>query len=142
MNEIKNRPIEVLLIEDDPDDEQIFSTALRELGMVTLLYRAANFDQASTFLMYEKPSIIFMDLNMPGINGKDALVSLRRNERYRSIPIIILTTSSCEWEKAECVKSGADYYVTKPSSSRDYNDMIRKILSQFVPSALATKDVF
>jgi CheY-like chemotaxis protein len=118
-------PKRIMLIDDDPDDQLFFRDAVR------LLHPELNCELASTcheaFIQLEKPpppEFIFMDLNMPVMNGFDCLVYLKNQELYRDIPIIIFTTSKNAQDISRTRQLGASYYMTKPD---DFNMLCKKL---------------
>jgi|KBSMisStaDraftv2_1062788.scaffolds.fasta_scaffold04280_5 CheY-like chemotaxis protein len=106
----------VLLVDDDEDDRAFFLEALKGLDQNVVCVIAQNGKEALETLLadHPKPDIIFLDLNMPLMNGREFLSVTRNYEQIRRIPIIILTTSSDENVKLETAKLGARGFITKP----------------------------
>ncbi|GAB3517950.1 response regulator [Emticicia fontis] len=125
-------PIKVLLAEDDEDDQFFFSDALSELPFPTELTIVSN-GKAAVEKLHEavsKPDIIFLDLNMPKMNGKECLKQIRTNKSYKSIPCIILSTSSAHAEIEETYYAGANLYVLKPNEGSNLLKLVNKVLKQ------------
>jgi CheY-like chemotaxis protein len=120
---IKNKRI--ILIDDDPDDQLFFKDAIQVVNPGMLCELASTCQQA--FRQLEdppKPEFIFMDLNMPVMNGFDCLAYLKNQEPYRAIPVIIFTTSKSPKDISRTRQLGARYFMTKPD---DFNILCRKL---------------
>ncbi len=126
----QSNPIRVLLAEDDEDDQFFFSNVLSELPFATELTIVSNGEAAVERLncTEEKPDIIFLDLNMPKMNGKECLKVIRTNKLYKSIPCIILSTSSSRAEIEETYCAGANLYLLKPNEVSSLHKMVDKVL--------------
>ena len=109
----------VVLIDDDHDDHEIFSIALREL---TPFIECTYFDSATEALKNLKedntftPKYIFLDLNMPGMNGIQFLETIKKQEKISQIPVIVYSTSILPREKEKAMQLGAYRFFIKPSS--------------------------
>lgn len=111
----------ILLIEDSPEDIQVTERVLRQFGFRAPLYSCRNGDEALTFLRKsvsrrndDAPGLILLDLNMPGTDGRELLRILKRDEKLRRIPVVVLTTSSNPTDVDECYQAGANSYSIKP----------------------------
>jgi len=109
----------VYIVDDDPDDRQIILDAFLEnkyLGDYEFIETGNqlldDLDAAST----EYPSLILLDLNMPGIKGLDALIEIRSKKKYSQIPIIVLTTSALPGDRKTALENGANCFIRKPDS--------------------------
>ncbi len=129
MNEtqIKN----VLLAEDDEEDVLLFNTVLSELNREIFVKVVTDGILLMTFLKQETtlPEMIFLDLNMPHKNGFECLSEIKGNEKWSSIKIVILSTSSQPQQIDKAYKGGADLYLAKPVSYTHFKNMIDKCLS-------------
>ncbi len=106
-----------LLIDDDHDDQLLFSIALKELNKSITFLNADNGLKALSMLTNEHtviPDIIFLDLNMPIINGFDFLTRLKENSKLCNIPVVIYSTSCREEDIARTKNLGAFAFITKP----------------------------
>ena len=109
--------IRMLLAEDDEDDRSFFRQALLESGIGSELTMVTDgwqliellLDQRNTFI----PDIIFLDINMPGMDGKSCLREIRRQEKYVVTPVIILSTSTRLRDIDETYRDGANRYFSK-----------------------------
>lgn len=121
----------VLLIDDDIDDRMIFGEVLKELAPDINYHEAINGEDALTKLSHDFiPDLIFLDLNMPRINGKQLLAEIRQLEHLKHIPVIIYTTSSHDSDKKETRQLGASYFLTKPNSLHELTHTLSRILQQ------------
>ncbi|HZH96411.1 MAG TPA: response regulator [Flavisolibacter sp.] len=107
-----------LLADDDADDTQLFCEALEDIDPSIVCYCAADGKKVMEILEnkeLEKPQVIFLDINMPGMNGWECLAQLKNNEAYRHIPVLIYSTSSHQKEANLALDLGALCFFTKPS---------------------------
>ena len=117
-----------LLVDDDFDDALVFADVLKEVDEKVLFEHASNGMEALELLSGREtnlPDMIFLDLNMPRMNGKECLREIKANSRYKHIPVIIYTTSSLSADIEETFIMGATCFVTKPTSVKE----LKKILS-------------
>lgn len=122
----------LLLIDDDADDQEIFSIALQNINSLIRFVISDNCKDALEKLSKDKmfkPDFIFLDLNMPGMSGSQCLAEIKKQSRFKHIPIIIYTTSSGQRDKDETKKLGADYFLTKPTDINKLITILKKILS-------------
>ena len=120
----ENSESPILLVEDSPEDYMMVKRAFKKTNVTNPLYRCENGDDALDYLLHNgkysdhsnspRPSIILLDLNMPGTDGWEVLGFLKSNEKLRSIPVIVLTSSSDEIDINKCYEAGANSYITKP----------------------------
>jgi len=125
--------IDLLLVDDDEDDRDLFCLAIQDLVPSVRISIAANGEDALKMLSADKryrPDFIFLDLNLPRISGKECLVQLKKTDHLRDIPVIIYTTSKLQEDKAETKKLGAAHFITKPSKLTELNDAILFVLSE------------
>lgn len=109
-----------LLIDDDIDDQEIFIYALKGMEKSVTIVTAGDGMEALEILDADKtfiPDYIFLDLNMPRMNGKECLQELRKLPRLNRIPIIIYTTSSDEKDFKDTQQLGATGFLSKPPST-------------------------
>lgn len=121
-------PVTFLIVDDDIDDRDFFCEALREIDSTSVCLTAENGEDALMKLRKGSnnlPDFIFMDLNMPRMDGKQCLAELKRDTGLRTIPVIIYTTSSSPEDKDEVYALGASYFLTKPAS---YQKLLKDIV--------------
>jgi two-component system KDP operon response regulator KdpE len=113
----------ILVVDDDPQIRRVLRTTLIEHGYEAT--DARNGEEAIERLREEKPSLIILDMNMPGMNGLETCRTIRSTS---NIPIIMLTVRDSEADKIAALDAGADDYVTKPFSSPELLARIRAAL--------------
>jgi len=115
------KPLTLLIADDDDDDKEMFQEVVAEIDQCIRCIKAVNGFEAVQLLEKGEfvPDFIFLDLNMPRMNGKQCLQYLKKNEKLRSIPAIVYTTSKSPQDKEETKKLGAVHFITKPSSMTD-----------------------
>lgn len=124
-------PNKVLIIDDDIDDMQFLCMALNQLDGQIQVYSEPESERAVTKLanhVIPKPDIIFLDLNMPRMNGWMCLKAIKGVPGYNSIPVVILTTSAFEKDKVSTAELGAAHFLTKANS---YKILLSKISDLF-----------
>ncbi|MCP3920569.1 MAG: response regulator [bacterium] len=108
----------ILLVEDDPADQAIVRRALDDRGFSGQL-RVANDGREALDLLMEDgarlPDILLLDINVPRVDGREVISTLRADARFRSLPIIALTTSASERDVREVHELGANSYIVKPT---------------------------
>ena len=127
---MKNKTLRILLIEDDQIEVLKLKRAIKKLEMNHQLLEAENGLVALEMLKDASnlPDIIFLDLNMPKINGLEFLKILKNDDRLRFLPTIILTTSSNRTDVLNCYKIGVAGYILKPLKYDSYVEKIRRTL--------------
>ena len=113
---MKAEEIDILLVEDNPNDAELTLRALRKSNIGARLAIAKDGAEALEYLLGErpKPKVVFLDLKLPKIDGIEVLRRVRADERTRSIPVVVLTSSQEERDITECYKLGVNSYVVKP----------------------------
>ena len=121
------------LIDDDADDQEIFLSVLQELGPSIHCITATNGEEAIRRLTSREvtPDLIFVDINMPLMNGKQFLRECNMLDGIKTIPVIILTTSSDKNSIEETMKLGARDYITKPDRFSGWGTIIREKINAF-----------
>ena len=107
----------ILLVEDDPEDQSIFEDAIQSLKSREPVMIRKNGIEAieilsSLHLSGTLPCIILADLNMPKMSGSEMLRLIKADERFKSIPVIVYSTSINKIEKENCLRLGAHAYIT------------------------------
>ena len=124
------KPFHFLIIDDDEDDKDFFCDAVTELDSGIACSSASNGVDALAMLPEFEvlPDYIFLDLNMPKMNGKQLLIHLKKHEEFRFIPVVIFSTSKSEDEMEETKRLGAIAFIVKPSSIRELVDELRTLI--------------
>lgn len=121
----------ITLADDDEDDRLFFTDAFEELKINTIVNTVNNGKELLNFLNHPEtilPNIIFLDLNMPILNGIDCLKQIKSNDKFKDIAIAIYSTSSSDQDIEDTFVLGANIYIKKPSNF----DELKKILSDVV----------
>jgi CheY-like chemotaxis protein len=118
-----------LLADDDQDETELFGEALRDIDQSLELYSAANGKEAISALYkgQVQPEIIFLDINMPEMNGWDCLTTLKSDTALREIPVVMYSTSSAGLDGKRAVESGAICYLEKPPSFLKLKNFLEQI---------------
>jgi CheY-like chemotaxis protein len=120
----------VLLVEDDSVDAMTVKRALKDLNVANPLVHTPNGEEALGYLKNEnnkKPCIILLDLNMPRMNGIEFLQVVKVDDKFKKIPVIVLTTSREERDKVETFKLGVAGYMLKSIDYKEFVEIVRTI---------------
>jgi CheY-like chemotaxis protein len=121
-----------LLVDDDTDDVLLFEEVLKEVSKSIRLITSSNGIEALDFLTKNQgnlPKLIFLDLNMPRMDGKECLKAIKQDPTFSHVPVIMYTTSSQSRDIEETMMLGAVCFITKPSSVSDLRNIIATITS-------------
>jgi CheY-like chemotaxis protein len=128
----------VLHIDDDEEDRELFEEALKRVDPNIVVQQADNGSAALSILKQSKhahdlPCLIVLDLNMPGMNGKDVLREIRKDEELAALPLVIYTTAT---EKAykDFIEKENVQLLSKPSTPSELFSTVRKMLSYCPPN--------
>jgi chemotaxis family two-component system response regulator Rcp1 len=129
-----NRPIEILLVEDNPGDARLTVEALKEGKVRNNLHHARDGVEAMRFLQREgeykdapRPDLVLLDLNLPRKDGREVLADMRKNPDLRTIPVVVLTTSEAEQDVVRTYELCANCYITKPVDLEKFITIVRSI---------------
>jgi two-component system response regulator len=108
--------LDILLVEDNPNDAELTQRALRKTEIGARLLIARDGAEAIERVLTEglRPRVIFLDLKLPKIDGMEVLRRIRADERTKKIPVVVLTSSQEERDITESYKLGVNSYVVKP----------------------------
>ncbi len=127
-------PIHILLVEDNEGDIILTMEALNEGKVINKITIVRDGEKAIQFLNKEggykhaeRPDLILLDINLPRIDGKEVLVYVKTNEQLKSIPVVMLTTSTSEKDILESYKNYANCYISKPVDLDKFFDVVQKI---------------
>jgi len=128
------RPIEILLVEDEPEDAGMTLDALRSGRVRNRVHWVEDGEDALDFLRRSgrhaaapRPDLILLDLNMPRKNGFEVLAEIKENPDWRRIPVVIMTTSDDDKHIRSAYDKHANCYVTKPVDFDKFMDAVRSI---------------
>lgn len=121
------RPIEILLVEDNPADVRLTKEALKEEKVYNNLSIVTDGVEAMTFLHKEgmhakapRPDLILLDLNLPKKDGREVLKEIKSDDHLKSIPVVILTASKSEEDVLKTYNLHANCYITKPVDLKQF----------------------
>ena len=134
-----SRVVQILLVEDNPADARLTQEAIRDTEFRYQLYLAEDGEEAMEFLHQEgefadvpRPDLILLDLNLPGMDGREVLAEIKSDEDLGSIPVIVLTTSTAQQDLLYSYGLRANSYVNKPIDRDRFNDMIKSVMEYWI----------
>jgi CheY-like chemotaxis protein len=144
----ESRPAIILLVEDDPGDQKLVKSSLTSQRIANELHIVSSGEEALDFLYHRgkyreapRPDLILLDLNMPGMGGKEFLRRIKEDEQLRTNPVVILTTSDLEQDILDSYNLQASGYVKKPVDLREFKEVMKEIGEYwFVICKLPTKE--
>lgn len=129
-------PVVVLMVDDDDADVYSTKRAFREGRIANDFRRVSDANGLMDYLnqletsspkgVYPRPHIVLLDINLPGLSGLEILKLLKSNKDYRSIPVVMLTTSDEERDVVESYELGASSYITKPVSAQGMLEIAKR----------------
>lgn len=129
-----NRPIEVLMVEDDPADVDLTREYLKDAKVAISLSVVDDGAKAMDFLHRRppyadavRPDVILLDLNLPKKDGREVLKEIKSDDSLRRIPVVVLTTSSAEGDIFKTYDLGANCYITKPVGLDEFAKVVHSI---------------
>lgn len=128
---MENRPL--LLVEDSDEDFEVTCWALQNTGLQRSIIRAKDSEEALFYLLSAEkksqlPSLVLLDLNLPGMSGRQLLQELRRSHSPPAIPVIMLSTSNNPNDVNDCYSLGVAGYLVKPLSLDLYVEKLRDLI--------------
>ena len=131
---VSSRPVEILLVEDNPGDVRLTREALKEGKVRNNLYVTPDGVEALRFLRREgehaqavRPDLILLDLNLPRMDGREVLEVIKADPDLRHIPVVVLTSSQAEQDIVRAYDLHANCYVTKPVDLDQFIHVVRSI---------------
>lgn len=131
---VLGRPVEILLVEDNPGDVRLTQEALREANVWNCLQVVDNGVNALAYLRQEgefceakRPDLVLLDLNLPGMDGKKVLAEIKSDDDLKKIPVLILTSSDAEEDINKTYECYANCYLQKPSNLEQFINIIKGI---------------
>jgi len=130
------QPVTILLVEDDPGHALLIEKNLRRAGIANRILTLDTGRKAVDFLLKEgdysadvqpTPLLILLDLHLPILDGYEVLKIIKSNQRTKSIPVMVLTTTDNPQEIARCYELGCNVYVTKPIEYGKFSEAIRTL---------------
>ena len=128
------RPINILLVEDNPGDVELTEDALRRSKVATRVSVVNDGDDAMEYLRRQSssqdesiPDLVLLDLNLPKKDGMEVLKEMREDPCLRHIPVVILTTSEAERDILASYKLGANCFISKPVDLNEFRKVVQSI---------------
>jgi two-component system, chemotaxis family, response regulator Rcp1 len=134
MQEIFSKPVDILLVEDNPGDVRLTQEAFRESRLTIKLNVVMDGEDALNYLFrrppYEnatRPDMILLDLNIPKKDGREVLEEIKQDESLRFVPVVVLTTSNAEQDIVKTYNLKVNAYINKPVDFDRFFDIVQKI---------------
>jgi CheY-like chemotaxis protein len=135
----------LLHVDDDRDDRDLFARAFARSGLAGTLHQVASIAEALLFLnrlgphqQAPPPSLMVLDLGLPGVDGRELLRTIRANPRFRQLPVIVLTGSQRYDDIERCRDLEVEDYVVKPESGQELQEFIASLRRWLAPAAPAS----
>jgi two-component system, response regulator len=132
-----SRPIEILLVEDNPDDVELTLHALRKENLANCIHVARDGEEALQFLFCsgihagrsfeQPPKLVLLDLKLPKVDGMQVLMRLKADPRTKAIPVVILTSSKEERDLVKGYGLGVNSYIQKPVDFEQFRETIKNV---------------
>jgi two-component system response regulator len=136
----------ILLVEDNPADVEITRRALRESAAPVELIVVRDGQEALDYVLrqgshaasesWRRPELILLDLNLPRLTGREVLERLRATEPFRSVPVVVLTTSKRPEDVRALYAAGANTYIEKPQDFKQFVEVLRTVRHYWLDTAL------
>ncbi|HEY9834469.1 MAG TPA: response regulator [Stenomitos sp.] len=141
------RPIEILLVEDSPSDANLTIREFSKAKIANNLHWVEDGETAMDYLFQQgefihvpRPDLILLDLNLPGMDGREVLEEVKSNPHLKCIPIVILTTSNDEQDVLRSYNLNANCYVTKPIDIEQFIHVVQLIKEFWLAAVLLPAD--
>jgi CheY-like chemotaxis protein len=122
-----SEPITILLVDDDADCRLLIRDAINECRVSNQVFEAGNGAEALDFLYARgkhagaiRPGLIFLDIEMPGLNGQETLKRIRSDPQFRDVPVVMMTGVADERQMEEAAANGANSYTVKPANAEQF----------------------
>ena len=130
----EGRPIEVLLVEDSPGDVRLTQEAFRDATVTTRLHVVNDGVEAMAFVKRQgehanapRPDLILLDLNLPKMDGREVLALIKEDADFKTIPVVVLTTSGAEEDILRTYRLHANCYLVKPVDLNGFLSVVKSI---------------
>ena len=121
----------ILLVDDDEDDRYIFQEGFIQAGCKNefIQFESGNkfLDYLKTIRREEFPSMVLLDLNMPIVDGREVLRTIKQSSEWNHIPVVVFTTSKLDNDRKTCYELGANCFITKPSGYQQVLEVTKSI---------------
>ena len=135
----------LLLVEDSPEDRETTTRALKKAGVTQQILSCVSGDDALDFLHGRgkyadaepvRPSVVLLDLNMPGTDGREVLAEIKSTAALKAIPVVVVTTSRDERDIHTCYDSGCNAYVRKPVDLTSFMQTMKRVADFWLAEAV------
>lgn len=133
---MSSRPIDILLVEDNPGDVRLMRESFREARVDTVIHHVADGTEVLAYLRRQgmhldaiRPDIVLLDLNLPGRDGRAVLRDIKTDPELKSIPVVVLTSSSAPEDVEHSYRAHANCFITKPVEFDRFVDVVLRIES-------------
>ena len=131
--------VHILLVEDNEGDIILTEEAFKDMKLENKISVVRDGEEALRFLKKEgehvevsTPQLILMDINLPGLDGKELLDIIKKDERLKEIPVVMLTSSAADEDISECYDKHVNWYITKPIDYDKYTKVMHEIEAFYV----------
>jgi len=134
---MQGKPVDILLVEDNPDHAELTIKALNQNNVLNEVYVVNDGQEALDFMYHRgkyadeknfpRPGLILLDIKLPKVDGIEVLKQLKDDPQFKSIPVIMLTTSDRDEEIAKSYAGGANSYVVKPMDFEEFMKKVREL---------------
>jgi two-component system, response regulator len=131
------RPVEILLVEDNPNDVELTLHALKQNNIANPVHVVRDGAEALEFIfctgayahrpILERPKLILLDLKLPKVDGIEVLHKIKEDPRTKTIPVVVLTSSREERDIIESYQAGVNSYITKPVDFQQFTESVRHL---------------
>ena len=126
----------ILLVEDNPDDESLALRAFRKTNLAHIVEVARDGEEAIEYLFDDDltrlPDLVLLDIKLPKLDGLEVLARIRKNEKTRLIPVVLLTSSDEEHDLTEGYRLGANSYVRKPVDFIEFIEVFQHLTTYWL----------
>lgn len=134
---MEERPVEILLIEDNPNDAELSLYALKKYKVANSIFHARDGAEALDYIfctgpfsnrqIEDVPRVILLDLKLPKVDGHEVLRRIKSDDRTKNIPVVVLTSSREERDVIESYHQGVNSYIVKPIDFEQFTEAVRKL---------------
>ena len=133
-------PYKMLLVDDDPNDIELVQLSIQDFDFIRTLDVLTDGAQALEYLIGSQsqapvsllPQFVLIDLKLPKLTGIEVLRAIRQNRRTRTLPVVIMTSSSEDSDLRDCYDSGVNSYVVKPLDFHQFQELVKLVGSYWM----------